>query len=100
MANQIVQGDNGTTLTLTISDTNGIVDLRNATSVAVVILYRDKRTVKSATITDGQNGICSVVLLSSDLARTGNYALQATVTFQNGNVFSTNVSNFTVIEKI
>jgi hypothetical protein len=97
--NEIFQGDNGTTLNLTISDGEKIVNLINST-VEVVIKYKRTGIKKEATITDATNGKCQITLNAEDVNYEGVYTLQATVTYLNGNTFTSNVQRFTVNKKI
>jgi hypothetical protein len=73
---EIIQGDNGTILEGTVSDENGIVDIRGA-SVIFTIKSSTKRIEKNGTVTDGQNGIVQCVLNSDDVQDVGNYIFQA-----------------------
>lgn len=95
--NEIVVGDNGTILNLTINDDNGnIVDLRSASSVELVIKFRGIPIIKTATITDSINGKCNVTLTNSDIPNVGVYTIQTTVYFQNSTQFSSDIQSFVV----
>jgi hypothetical protein len=96
---EIIQGDNGTILEGTVSDENGIVDIRGA-SVIFTIKSSTKRIEKNGTVTDGQNGIVQCVLNSDDVQDVGNYIFQATVKFDDGKIFSSNLQKFKVGVKI
>jgi hypothetical protein len=95
----IVVGDNGILLTCTISDDAGIVDI-TGTQVEFTIKSATKRNVKQGTVLSGVDGICQVVLNSDDIDVSGNYVFQATVSFPNGNAYSSNIQRFKVDPKL
>jgi hypothetical protein len=97
--NEIYQGDNGTLLSLTITNEESVIDLTDST-VEVVIKYKRTGIKKEATITDATNGKCQITLNAEDVNYEGVYTLQATVTYLNGNTFTSNVQRFTVNKKI
>jgi hypothetical protein len=66
----------------------------------VVIKYKRTGIKKEATITDAQNGKCQITLNAEDVNYEGVYSLQATVTYLNGNTFTSNVQRFVVNKKI
>lgn len=96
---EIIQGDSGTVIEATISDDNGVVDIRGG-SVEFVIKTSTKRIIKQGTITDGLNGICQFVLNSEDVQDIGNYAFQGTVIFPSGKKFSSDIHKFKVGQKL
>jgi hypothetical protein len=98
LANEIVQGDNGTILSLTVVDDKGnVVDLRTATSVELAIKYsRGMPTIKQGTITDGQNGKVQVVLNDTDTANEGIFAIQCTVNFIDGEKFNSDIQKLII----
>ena len=96
---KIVQGDNGTVLRLTVKEDGNVVDLTGA-SVDVVIKHGDTLNSKSATIADALAGKCEVELTSGDVVSPGIYFLQATVKFDYGLEFSSDVQKFTVGGKL
>ena len=96
---EIIQGDSGTILEGTVSDDNGIVDIRGCT-VTFTIKSSTKRIEKDGMVIDGQNGIVQCVLSSEDVQDIGNYVFQATVKFSNGNQFSSNLNRFKVGAKL
>jgi hypothetical protein len=95
----IIAGDHGTIIRLTITDEGAAVDLRG-TTVEVVIKNGDRRLTKTAAITDGEDGMCEVVLTADDTVTPGSYAFQATVRMQNGNIFSSDVQKFPISAKL
>jgi hypothetical protein len=97
--NEIYQGDNGTVLSLTITNDESVVDLTNST-VEVVIKYKKNGIKKQAIISDAINGKCQITLTAGDVNYEGIYSLQATVTFSNGNTFTSNVHRFVVNKKV
>jgi hypothetical protein len=97
--NEIYQGDNGTLLNLTITNDESVIDLTDST-VEVVIKYKRTGIKKEATITDATNGKCQITLGAEDVNNEGVYTIQATVTYLNGNTFTSNVQRFTVNKKI
>lgn len=99
MLDEIIQGDNGTVMNLTIKDHKGIVDIRGAT-IEVVLLNGSKRTVKPSQVTNGELGQCSFTLSSTDVSESGTYYFQTTITFGDGKSFSSNVRTFKVRQKI
>jgi hypothetical protein len=100
VSNEIVQNDNGTILKLSVTDDNGVVDIRNST-VDVVIRYKNTNITKQATITDGINGKCELTLSSDNVSQIGTYAFQITVKFIDGKQFSSsNVERFVVNKKL
>jgi hypothetical protein len=99
MPNEIVQGDNGNILELVIQDDFQIIDLTNAT-VQVVLTYKTNGRIKNAVVTDAVNGKCEVTLTSEDVMFEGVYAFQATVTFNDGRKFTSNIQRFNVLKKI
>lgn len=96
---EIVQGDVGTIIQATISDDNGIVDISGC-QVTFTIKSSTGRNVKDGSIVDGVNGICQVVLDETDTTALGNVVFQVTVTFPNGNVFSSSLGKYKVDLKI
>lgn len=96
---EIVQGDSGTIIQATISDDNGIVDISGC-SVTFTIKSSTSRNVKEGTVVDGVNGLCQVVLDASDTVALGTCIFQVTITFPNGNVFSSSLGKFKVDLKI
>jgi len=99
VANEIVQGDSGSVLSLTISDDSQIVDLTNAT-VEVVIKYKATGIVKQATVTNALQGECQITLDASDIPHQGIYSFQATVKFSDGKQFSSQIERFSVSKKM
>lgn len=96
---EIIQGDSGTVMQATISDSDGLVDIRGAT-VQFVVKSSTNRIVKQGTIVDGQNGLCEFVLDENDTQEIGNFVFQATVSFPNGKKFSSDLGKFKVGQKL
>lgn len=96
---EIIQGDSGTVMQATISDGNGLVDIRG-TSVIFTIKSATKRIEKQGAIVDGQNGLCEFVLDENDTQEIGNYVFQATVMFPNNRKFSSDLGKFKVAQKL
>ncbi|WP_256761393.1 BppU family phage baseplate upper protein [Cohnella sp. WQ 127256] len=85
----IVVGDNGTMIDITVMDDVGAVDLTTTTSIVAHFIRADKTTFnKPLSIVDAINGRCSTTLLSEDLLVSGGYTYQVTVNFSNGDEFS------------
>jgi hypothetical protein len=99
VSNEIVTGDNGTTIRLTITDDKGIVDIRSST-VDVLIKYKNRSITKQATVTNGELGQCEVMLNSSDVSVEGIYTFQCTVKFIDGKQFSSDIQRFVVSKKL
>lgn len=96
---EIIQGDNGTVLECTISDQNGIVDIRGS-QVTFIIKTPTRRFEKEGNVTDGLQGKAEVVLLSEDVSDVGNHVFQANVKFSDGKQFSSNLQRFKVGAKL
>lgn len=100
MSNEIVQNDNGTVLRFTVTDDNGIVDIRNST-VNVLIKYKNIPKTKQATLVDPQNGKCEITLSNEDTAQVGAFPMQITVKFVDGKEFtSSNIERLVVSKKL
>lgn len=94
-------GDNGTTLSITVSDDKGAVNLLTTSSVIAHFVRPDKTTFdKTLSLTDGALGKCSASLASTDLTVAGVYAFQVNVTFSDGKRFSGDVQNLIVDPKL
>lgn len=97
----IFAGDNGTTLSITVSDDKGAVKLSLATSIVAHFVRPDKTTFdKTLTVTDSALGKCSASLSSTDVTVAGMYAFQVTVTFSDGNKFSGDIQNLVADAKL
>lgn len=99
MSNEIVQGDNGTVIELTIQDGTKIIDLTDAT-VQIILTLRSSGKIKQAIITDAINGKCEVTLISDDILYDGVYTFQAVVYFSDGRQFTSNIQKLTINKKI
>jgi hypothetical protein len=95
----IVQGDNGTVLGLTIKDNGIVVDLTGAT-VDIAIKRGNSMNIKPATVTNALAGKCEVELTSEDVESPGLYFFQATVRFGFGLEFSSDIQRFKVGGKL
>ncbi|MGM7720475.1 hypothetical protein [Metabacillus sp. Hm71] len=98
MSYVIYQGDSGITFSFTVMEDDEVVDIRGAT-VDVIIRYKAKRTVKTATITDGLNGKCEITLIKSDTEDVGVHPFQVTVKFPDGKEFSSDKHQYFVEKK-
>lgn len=93
----IVQGDNGTEIIVTISDTDGVVDLSTAREITAVVRRGAGDSItKIFTILDAVSGTCKTMLTADDVSRAGEYTMQVTVTFAGGSVFSSDLHRFGV----
>jgi hypothetical protein len=99
MANEIVQGDNGSILQIRITDNSQVIDLTE-TTVSVVITYKSTGIIKPANITKPTEGVCEVILNSEDVQFEGIYSFQAQVLYSDGRKFTSKVGRFSVIKKI
>lgn len=95
MVNEIYQGDQGTTLNITIQDNSGVVNLTGAI-VDVTIKYKGIETEKRANVVDGVNGKCEIILTSDNTKDIGSHSFQCLVTFQDGKKFSSDIQRYTV----
>lgn len=95
----IVQGNNGNVLRLTVLRNKAAVSLAGAT-VKVAIKQGDNLTTKDAVITDADDGECEVILYRADLIQTGLYFVQPTVTYSDGTEFTGDVQRFKVSGKL
>lgn len=97
----IVAGDNGTELEITVMDDIGVVDLTSVNSIAAHFIRGDKSTLdKPLAVTDAQAGTCKAVLTAEDISVPGAYTFQVTATFSNGNVFASDQQQFFVNRKL
>jgi chitodextrinase len=99
MTNEIIQGDSGVVLEFTITDNQSIVNLTGST-VEIILKYKAITIKKQATITDAINGKCEVILDAEDISNVGVYSFQATCTFSDNRVFSSQIQRFPVGRKI
>lgn len=99
MADEIIQGDNGTVVQTIIKEDLNIVDIRGAT-VEFTIKTATRRFTKQGTVTDGINGVCEFILNSEDVSEIGIIAFQATITFSSGNKFSSDIKKIKVGQKL
>jgi hypothetical protein len=93
----IIQGDNGTRLKLHIQENNVPLDLSGA-NVEVKIKIGMRTFTKIAEITD--IGECEIELTSDDLATSGIYTTQATVTYTDESKYSSDIQRFSVGKKL
>lgn len=94
--NNIYQGDNGTTFSFTVTDESGVVPLTEVSTIEVKIKSSTREIIKNCTVIDALNGKCQTILTSSDLNDSGNYALQLTVSFNDGKSFKSSIGRFAV----
>jgi hypothetical protein len=96
---EIVQGNNGNVLRLTVLRNKATVSLVGST-VKVAIKQGDTLSTKDAVITDADDGECEVTLYRSDLVQTGLYFVQPTVIYDDGTEFTGDVQRFKVSGKL
>lgn len=85
----VVAKDNGTELSITITDDEGFVDLTSVDTVTARFVRGDRSLFdKILTVTDALNGECHAVLTREDLVTAGTYKFQITVTFHDDKEFS------------
>lgn len=96
----IIVGDVGTTLSITVSDQDGIVDLSSAQEVKFRMKKQGQYIEKIATIEDSVNGICKIVLDSTFTDKQGNFSYQVTIRFFDGSVFSSEKMYLSISEKL
>lgn len=100
-SNSIVQNDNGVTLYFNIADEDGNTDVFNGISSVICKIIKDTTTItKTCSIVDIALGKCSAILLATDISSIGKYIFQLTLTYTNGNIYTTNPSKFNVIAKL
>jgi hypothetical protein len=96
---EIVQGNNGNVLRLTVLRNKQPVSLVGAT-VTVAIKHGETLITKSAVITGAEAGECEITLNRADIAVTGLYFAQPTVVYDDGTEFSGDVIRFKVAGKL
>jgi hypothetical protein len=96
---EIVQGNNGNVLRLTVLRKKVPVSLEGAT-VKVAIKQGETLITKDAVIVDAIDGDCEITLTRSDVTVAGLYFLQPTVTYADGNEFTGDVTRFKVSGKL
>lgn len=97
---EIIQGDSGVVMQVTIRDSDGFVNLTSAQSVEFTVKSSAKRVIKSGTFVDRELGIVEFVLDETDVDEIGNYVFQATVYFNSGKKFSSDLGKFKVGQKL
>lgn len=93
----IIQGDNGTRLRLFIKEEGIPLDLNGAT-VEIKIKRSDTTITKTGAIIG--TGECEVELTSDDVIIAGKYFIQLTIKYNNGDIYSSNVQQFNVDDKL
>jgi hypothetical protein len=93
----IIQGDHGTRVKLLVNDNYTPVELSGA-EVELNISQGSRLIKKTAQVTG--LGECEVILTSEDTKAADVYSCQATVFFGDGTIFSSDIQQFVVIEKL
>lgn len=104
----IIQGSNGVVLKLYLNEMdmvdginlniNSLVLDSTINNITVTIQSDTNKVTKIANIVDTIH--CEVILNSTDLIDVGTYKIQATVNYQNGDSFSSEIATFKVGEKL
>lgn len=93
----IIQGDNGTQVKIYIWENNEPADLTGAT--IKIKIKKDSKTVeKTAEITG--LGVCEMTLSSDDIPISGDYLCQATLSYEGGKSFGSDIQEIKVGEKL
>ena len=95
-------GDVGTTITLTVYDSDGaVVDLSTSVTKQIYFLAPNQlagsAVAKTAAYTDGTgvNGQLRYTLIAGDIPTAGLWSVQAAVTFAGGVTFRSTIQSFT-----
>lgn len=97
MSSNIHANDVGTKLSIKVVDEGEIVNLANATTLAIMIRKPNGLVLTFAgqLETDGTDGIMYYITIPGDIDEAGNYKIQGRVTLPNG-IFYTSVGTFMV----
>jgi hypothetical protein len=96
----IKQGDNNITWNITVTDETGKVDLSNVNTIFVNMRINGNAKQKQTTVVDAVNGICQVILEAEDTEDAGTMSYQVEVKFIDGSLFSSDVYNLVVEERL
>tara|TARA_B100001564_G_scaffold249892_1_gene212237 strand:+ start:1629 stop:1940 length:312 start_codon:yes stop_codon:yes gene_type:complete len=94
MASEIHVNDVGTRFLITIKEDDVVVDITNATTIAIYIARPDDSMLaRTGTVSDAVNGQLYYDIQAGDLNEAGHYKLQARVTLNTGTYY-TSIYNF------
>tara|TARA_B100002019_G_C20934384_1_gene433703 strand:+ start:291 stop:602 length:312 start_codon:yes stop_codon:yes gene_type:complete len=94
MASEIHVNDVGTRFLITIKEDDVVVDISEATTIAIYIARPDDSMLaRTGTISDGPNGQLYYDIQAGDLNEAGHYKLQARVSLNTGTYY-TSIYNF------
>lgn len=97
---EIIQGDSGTIIQVTVSDNNGVVDLRAASDIEVTIKTPKRRIVKQGVVVDGILGLVEFILNQTDTEDIGVCVFQIRVNFTDGSSFGSDLKRFTIGQRL
>ncbi|MFW5891737.1 MAG: BppU family phage baseplate upper protein [bacterium] len=104
MSDELHKNDIGTVLTFRIIDNGETVDLTNATSATLVIVYPEttpSKIEKTCTILSPEElGKVQYTIQEDDLPDAGTYEMQIIVEFSDGDTFHTDVFEEIVLDNL